>query len=147
MRIPCEVAEDLMPLVKDGVASESSNLLLHEHLSECQACKKLFDTHGFSNRENATPKLKKLKWVIFTAIALLLTVGGLIGYFTSSANTPMPIALLIVGLLSLIPVALILGKEKPKKMNRFFYGKAIGTIIIFALLGIFLLLKYVFGLF
>jgi len=28
-------------------------------------------------------------------------------------------------------------------MNRFFMGKAIGTIIVFTLLGIYLLLKYV----
>lgn len=34
-----------------------------------------------------------------------------------------------------------------RAMNRFFIGKAIGTIIIFAILGIYLLLKYVMHIF
>ncbi|HBW34116.1 MAG TPA: hypothetical protein DEF89_01575 [Desulfosporosinus sp.] len=34
-----------------------------------------------------------------------------------------------------------------KSMNRFFAGKAVGTIIVFGLLGIYLLLKYVLHLF
>ncbi|MEL7566121.1 MAG: zf-HC2 domain-containing protein [Dehalobacterium sp.] len=147
MRIPCELAEDLMPLVKDGIASESSNRLLNEHISECQACKKLFEEQSYLHDEDSIPKVRKLKRMLFAAIALLITIGSLIGYFLSSANTPMPIALLIVGVLSLIPLAIILGKGKPDKMSRFFYGKAIGTVILFALLGIFLLLRYVFGFF
>lgn len=147
MRIPCDLAEDLMPLVKDGIASKSSNQLLDEHISECQACKKLFEEQGYLHERTDVPKVRKLKWALFAAIALLITIGGLLGYFSSSANTPMPIALVIVGVLSLIPLAIILGKGKPDKMSGFFYGKAIGTVILFALLGIYLLLHYVFGLF
>lgn len=147
MKISCDVAEDLMPLVKDGIASEGSTQLLKGHIAECQTCKTLFESQGYLPTKSSAPQVRKLKWVLFTAMGALIIIGSLIGYFLSSANTPMPIALLLIGLLSLIPFAIILKKEKPNKMSRFFYGKALGTAILFGLLGLFLLLRYVFGLF
>lgn len=147
MRISCDVAEDLMPLVKDNIASEGSVHLLNEHLSECQTCKTLFEGQNFLQNESSTPHLKKFRWILFTLIAALLVIGGLIGYFSSSINTPMPIYLLLAGILSLLPLAIILRKGKQEDMKRFFYGKSLGTVILFGLLGIYLLLHHVFGLF
>lgn len=147
MKISCDVAEDLMPLVKDKIASEGSVSLLNEHLSECRTCKALFEGENFQQKDPGTPQLKKLKWILFTAVAILMTIGGFIGYFSSSANTPMPIYLLFAGILSLLPLAIILRKGEQDKMKRFFYGKALGTIILFGLLGIYLILHNLFGLF
>lgn len=132
------------PTIADDLLSDT--FLLNEHLSECQTCKKLFEEQGNLHERASIPKVRKLKWVLFAVIALLITIGGLIGYLSSSVNTPMPLALLIISVLSLIPLAIILEKGKPDKMSKFFYGKAIGTVILFALLGIYLLLRYVFGL-
>lgn len=39
MKIDCDVARDLMPLVLDEVSSESSKNLVNEHISECEACR------------------------------------------------------------------------------------------------------------
>jgi len=147
MRIPCELAEDLIPLIKDGIASQASSEIVNEHISECQACKKLFEEQGYLYRKANSPQLRKLKWVLFAVFALLFTIGGLLEHFSSSVKTPMPIALVVVGVLAMIPLAKIIGKGKPDSMNRFFYGKAIVTVILFALIGLYLLLRYVFRLF
>ncbi|MBP1755233.1 MAG: hypothetical protein H6Q59_1631 [Firmicutes bacterium] len=147
MKISCDVAEDLMPLVKDRIAREGSVHLLNEHMLECPACKALFEEQNFLQNKSSTPQLVKLKRILFTAAAVLMMIGGLLGYFSSSANTPMPIMLVFVGLLSLLPLAIILKKGKQDSIKRFFYGKAVGTIILFGLLGIYLLLHHVFGLF
>ncbi len=40
MKITCEVICDLLPLYHDGVCSESSKLLVEEHLKMCKACNK-----------------------------------------------------------------------------------------------------------
>ena len=136
-----------MPMVKDGVASESSVKLLTEHMSECEACKRLFETQDHTHEKASVPQVKKFKWALFAFVALLMAIGGLIGSLSSSANTPMPIALLIIGVLALILIAIFLGRGKLNNMNKFFYGKAIGTVILFVLLGVYLLLKYALGLF
>ena len=43
MKISCEVVKDLLPLYKDGVCSEESKVLVEEHLSKCEECRKLLD--------------------------------------------------------------------------------------------------------
>lgn len=147
MKISCDVAEDLMPLVKDKIASEGSVHLLNDHMAECNSCRALFEGQNFEQNDSGSPKLKKLKWILFSAIAALMTIGGLIGYFSSSAKTPMPFFLVFVGILSLLPLAITLRKGEQDKMNRFFYGKALGTVILFVIIGIYLILHNVFGLF
>lgn len=41
-KIPCDVIMDLMPLVKDGIASEESERLVSEHIKQCGECNNLF---------------------------------------------------------------------------------------------------------
>ena len=43
MKYQCELIQDLLPLYKDGVCSESSRKIVEEHLEECPACTKLLD--------------------------------------------------------------------------------------------------------
>ena len=40
--LPCEICRDLLPLVRDGVASEASRLAVEEHLAHCEACRELW---------------------------------------------------------------------------------------------------------
>lgn len=43
MKMDCDMARDLMPLVIDQVASGASIQAVSEHLSECEACRKLME--------------------------------------------------------------------------------------------------------
>lgn len=43
-KISCEVCLDLIPLVKDNVASEDSMNLVQEHIQECESCKNEFNS-------------------------------------------------------------------------------------------------------
>lgn len=146
MKITCDVFYDLMPLVKDGVASEQSCELLKEHRKECENCRKLFEDSPKELQYRNEPRLIKLKLILFAAMAFIVIVGGVIGYFSKNVNTPMPIALLFASVLSLVVFALLLFKGG-MNMRKFWYGKAIGTIILFGLIGVYLLLHNVFGLF
>ena len=42
-KITCDICMDLMPLVKDGIASEDSRLAVEEHIQACETCKKRYD--------------------------------------------------------------------------------------------------------
>lgn len=50
--LPCEICRDLLPLVRDGVASEASRLAVEEHLARCEACRELWG-------EEAPPPLQR----------------------------------------------------------------------------------------
>jgi predicted anti-sigma-YlaC factor YlaD len=146
MKISCEVFDDLMPLVKDGIASEQSNELLKEHMKECEKCKKVFEDPPKELQYRNEPRVIKLKLTLFAAISIIIIGGNAIGYYAANVNTPMPITLIIASFLSLAVFALLLFKGGIT-MKKFWYGKAIGTIILFGLIGVYLLLHNVFGLF
>lgn len=40
--IPCAVAQDLMPLITDGAASEQSSRLVQQHMAACPACTQVY---------------------------------------------------------------------------------------------------------
>lgn len=44
MEWDCDLYMDLMPLVKDGAASDTSRKALEAHLKECTVCRELYDT-------------------------------------------------------------------------------------------------------
>ncbi|MCL1852130.1 MAG: zf-HC2 domain-containing protein [Peptococcaceae bacterium] len=44
MKCECDMIQDLIPLVKDGVASESSKKEVLAHIKECGACRELYET-------------------------------------------------------------------------------------------------------
>ncbi|MEI3427798.1 MAG: zf-HC2 domain-containing protein [Christensenellales bacterium] len=48
-KIPCAVAQDLMPLVIDGAASEQSRQAVAQHVAACSACSQIY-------REMQTPR-------------------------------------------------------------------------------------------
>ncbi len=43
MKLSCQIIQDLLPLMQDGVCSEDSRLAVLEHLDTCAACRKLTD--------------------------------------------------------------------------------------------------------
>ena len=40
----CEIIQDLIPLVKDGIASEKSGAAVMQHIKECLVCRKAYET-------------------------------------------------------------------------------------------------------
>ena len=42
-KISCDICMDLIPLVKDGIASEDSCDAVTKHISKCEKCKVEFD--------------------------------------------------------------------------------------------------------
>ncbi|NLY53780.1 MAG: zf-HC2 domain-containing protein [Firmicutes bacterium] len=80
-KISCSICRDLMPLVKDDVASPDSRNAVMQHLKTCQACQQLFTA---VTGEEIPPLdegrvLAQIKRQLgYTAIALIF-VGALLG--------------------------------------------------------------------
>ena len=78
-RITCDMCRDLMPLVKDGIASEDSRLAVEEHMKTCETCRRLYggETAGVSSvnvdLEQELGKLKK-KLQIFSTVLMMFGV-------------------------------------------------------------------------
>lgn len=146
MKIACNIILDLIPLVKDHVASEDSIRLVSEHLKSCESCLLEFENDALP-KETKIDDIKVIssirKKLLFIASALLLA-GASIGMILNNSVSSNFIPILII-ILSILLAGILIFKYDLKggnRMNRFFMGKAIGTIIVFAALGIYLLLKY-----
>ncbi|MBQ8633463.1 MAG: zf-HC2 domain-containing protein [Lachnospiraceae bacterium] len=78
-KITCELCKDLMPLVKDGIASADSCLAVKEHLKECEECKKIYENEVAEpselnmNLELEIGKLKR-KLQIFSVVLMMFGV-------------------------------------------------------------------------
>ena len=42
-RISCDICMDLIPLVRDGIASEDSRAAVEEHIKDCAVCRAAFE--------------------------------------------------------------------------------------------------------
>ncbi len=89
MTLPCDVVLDLMPLVKDGVASEASVLLVNEHLDKCENCRNEFKILDNFNLNDADIKDEKIisaiKRSIFISQFIVLIAGGIFGIALSNS--------------------------------------------------------------
>ena len=55
----CDLIMDLMPLAKDGAASEASRAAIEMHLMECPACRELYDSLPDTSVEPDESRVKK----------------------------------------------------------------------------------------
>ncbi len=126
-KISCDICKDLIPLVKDGIASEESRLAVEEHLKECETCKAVYD--GSMQEPPVNPDLERelgrLKRRVQTFSAMLLMFGvffglsltaseemfynslimpviGILGYILFRWNAVYQVPLLLLGMLLLI---------------------------------------------
>ena len=78
-KISCDICTDLIPLVKDEVASEDSKKAVLEHINTCEKCKNLYgEEFVFQNSDKAIiSKLKKNLIFIAIGIISLATVFGI----------------------------------------------------------------------
>jgi uncharacterized membrane protein (DUF485 family) len=80
-KITCDICMDLIPLVKDGVASTDSEKAVFEHLKECTDCNNFFNGFGqkpIINDKKAFGKIKKqvnLSILIITVLSILFGIG------------------------------------------------------------------------
>ena len=90
MKPTCDIIQDLLPLVQDGVASEDSIRLVESHIKDCKMCKGLtgemidapIRNQPQLEDENIIKKMKRS--ILFSQIAMLI-IGGVVGVaFTNS---------------------------------------------------------------
>ena len=151
MKVPCEVIQDLIPLVKDHVASEESKKLVVEHLEDCTRCGEIFENDISSQDELEDDKkiISKIESKLFIVMLSLSLFGILVGLFMNS-DSSLNLVLTIVGLLSFLAIGLVILKFKKKgddPTRKFFIGKAIGTLILFSLIIIYFIGKYLINIF
>lgn len=74
-KITCDVCRDLLPLVKDGVASADSEAAVRRHIGECSECEMLFDgKYVLAIEPSESPKalLRVRRWLTCIYVALML---------------------------------------------------------------------------
>lgn len=84
--ISCDICRDLLPLVKDGIASQDSVNAVMAHLESCEECRNLFGTAGssISPQESAVSRVMH-RMRLF--LAMLLMFGILFGLsLTAGSN-------------------------------------------------------------
>ena len=78
--ITCNVCMDLIPLVKDGIASDDSRLLVEEHIKGCKACALAWNEEvqldTSIDAKAVTNKIKKQLQLIVILIIALSTLFG-----------------------------------------------------------------------
>ncbi|HBB29187.1 MAG TPA: hypothetical protein DC000_08070 [Clostridiales bacterium] len=80
-KISCDVCMDLMPLVKDCVASEESIKLVEKHIKECECCRNEYDNVTAIKNTDVNDKkiVRQIKRnLIFLLIGILL-IGSILG--------------------------------------------------------------------
>lgn len=80
-KINCDICMDLIPLVKDGVASKESEETVFEHMKKCSDCNNLFnelEEKPILNDKKTFKKIKKqlnLVALIIIGLSILFGVG------------------------------------------------------------------------
>lgn len=87
MNLPCQMILDLIPLVKDGVASRESTDAVHEHLSACESCRAEYESLPTVPTATVNDKkvLASIKKNFMLLGVLLLCAGSLMGIFMSNS--------------------------------------------------------------
>ncbi len=89
MNISCDVILDLIPLVKDGVASEDSTKIVMEHIEDCESCKselEIYDNKIEQVKINNERKIIfAIKRSIFITQIIILMVGAIVGAVLSNS--------------------------------------------------------------
>lgn len=89
MMISCDIILDLIPLVKDGVASEDSKALVLDHIKNCNNCREEFNSFETVNYETDSVKDKKIilaiKKSLFISKLTLIIFGAILGISLSNS--------------------------------------------------------------
>lgn len=85
--ISCDVCLDLIPLVKDQVASEDSKALVYAHLQGCEECRRVFEATPTIQQGAINDKkvMKTIKRNFLVLMLGMLSLGGLLGVYLSNS--------------------------------------------------------------
>lgn len=83
-QISCNVCMDLIPLVKDGIASEESSNLVMDHIGSCEHCANAFGGKMTTNAAmDDVVVLNKIKKQLTLFLLCIIFAGALIGMVLS----------------------------------------------------------------
>lgn len=79
-KIPCEVIMDLIPLVKDHVASPESEKLVYEHIEHCENCRSFMEDMQTLeiNDEKIIQNIKIKRNKILLFVSMIGMIGGVL---------------------------------------------------------------------
>ena len=81
--VSCAVVQDLMPLVRDGVASPESEALVKAHIETCASCRALWDALPAAQAQPALQDddavLHKVKARVSLWLLLVVVIGLMLG--------------------------------------------------------------------
>lgn len=101
-KIDCEICLDLIPLVKDDIASEKSREAVVSHIERCESCKKIYSDGAELPQLDDKEVLKKMKKRIFwAAVAVIILLSAVSVGFGSTEYMFYNILILpVVGIIS-----------------------------------------------
>ena len=83
MKVTCQMITDLIPLVKDKIASEDSEVAVLKHVETCDSCREEFEIFPELSTSNTTINDQKLisnlKRNIYITQSVVLLIGAIIG--------------------------------------------------------------------
>lgn len=85
-KISCDTCLDLMPLVKDKVASQDSKDLVKDHLKSCETCEKIYE--NFNNEAIAMDEsniISKIKKQLFIVSIIFIVIASMLGLALSES--------------------------------------------------------------
>lgn len=92
-KISCDICMDLIPLVKDNIASEDSYHSVMQHINECESCQMLFDEINDMNRinnenikMNDKKVISKIKNQLMLSASIMVILGSFIGVCISESE-------------------------------------------------------------
>lgn len=92
-KISCDICIDLIPLVKDGIASEDSCNAVMDHITQCEKCNRLFDEINQSNqindyniKINDKKIISKIKNQLVMIAMIMVIFGAFIGVGISESE-------------------------------------------------------------
>ncbi|SHH98246.1 hypothetical protein SAMN02745196_02186 [Clostridium collagenovorans DSM 3089] len=103
-KLTCDICMDLIPLVKDGVASEDSEKAVLEHINQCDECKRMFNSLEQKPIINDKKVLDNIRKRILLTVLIITALGVMFGIsLTMSENMFYNIILIpIIGAVSYI---------------------------------------------
>lgn len=79
-KISCDICLDLIPLVKDDIASEDSKEVVNEHIKECDICKSLYEEMSIQRIEmNDRRVVSKIRNRLYFAAISTIFLGAILG--------------------------------------------------------------------
>lgn len=83
-RITCDICRDLIPLVKDGVASADSEFAVRKHIESCKECGLLFDGKQAEPKPEPSRSFRRVKRRLTLIYAALMLLGIYFGLSLTS---------------------------------------------------------------